>query len=95
MKKRYQPYALLSMLLVLTGCFSNEFEQSYRQICKGMEIPSSMCRCMVKRFNVEYGRDELNQAFIADRIDHVAFRKSFDRAGQQCLAKEMEKSFSE
>lgn len=95
MKKRYQPYALLSMLLVLTGCFSNEFEQSYRQICKGMEIPSSMCRCMVKRFNAEYGRDELNQAFIADRIDHVAFRKSFDRAGQQCLAKEMEKSFSE
>lgn len=95
MKKSYRPYVLLSMLLLLTGCFSNEFEQSYQQICKGMEIPSSMCRCMVKRFNAEYGRDELNQAFIADRIDHVAFRKSFDRAGQQCLAKEMEKSFSE
>lgn len=95
MINRYQFFALGMSSILLTGCFSNEFEQSYRQICKGMEIPSSMCRCMVKRFNAEYGRDELNQAFIADRIDHVAFRKSFDRAGQQCLAKEMEKSFSE
>ena len=94
MTKKHQIFILSLVAILLTGCFSNKFEKDYKKACKEMEIPRSMCNCMIDKLNQEYGRKDLNEAFIHGRIDRIEFKKSFDRVGQKCFVKQVWKELN-
>ncbi|MFG0635330.1 hypothetical protein [Acinetobacter soli] len=87
MKKLY--FTGLGLLVVLsTGC-SNEFETGFKKICRDSGMSRRVCRCMIQQLNATFGRDNLNQAFINDKVNHEEFANSMDEAGQQCLYQEL------